>query len=108
MLPAALLPCGHVVLTRKSMTEEAKTITETMIDLFRIAPPSVAAARIALAQAAAGRASYWDALLVTTAAEAGCTTILTEDLSHGTTINGVRVINPFGERRSGLPLQQRT
>lgn len=108
MLRAALLPCWltlqsisefYVVVTQKGMMlpEEAKSIAETMIDLFRVAPPSVAAARSALAQAAAGRVSYWDALLVATAAEAGCTTIFTEDLSHDTTISGVRVINPFGE-----------
>ncbi len=42
-----------------------------------------------------GRASYWDALLVITAAEAGCTAILTEDLADDSTLAGVRVINPF-------------
>lgn len=108
MLRAALLPCWltlqsisefYVVVARKGMMrpEEARSIAETLIDLFRVAPPSVAAARKALAQTAAGRASYWDALLVATAAEAGCTAILTEDLTHGSTFSGVRVINPFGE-----------
>ena len=49
----------------------------------------------ALAQSAAGRLSYWDALLVATAAEAGCTTILTEDLADGSRLLGVRILNPF-------------
>jgi predicted nucleic acid-binding protein len=48
-----------------------------------------------LASASAGRASYWDALLVATAAGAGCTTILTEDMSDGTVLHGVRILNPF-------------
>ena len=30
-----------------------------------------------------------------TAAEAGCSAILTEDLADGTVLGGVRVINPF-------------
>jgi predicted nucleic acid-binding protein len=34
-------------------------------------------------------------LLVHTAAEAGCTAILTEDLATGTTMAGIQVINPF-------------
>ncbi len=52
--------------------------------------------RAALVSAADGRASWWDAVLVATAAEAGCTTILTEDLSDGGSRHGVRVLKPFG------------
>ena len=43
----------------------------------------------------AGRASYWDALLVATAGEAGCTLILTEDLTDGAVLSGVEIHNPF-------------
>ncbi|MGA9012311.1 MAG: hypothetical protein WB509_07430, partial [Acetobacteraceae bacterium] len=50
----------------------------------------------ALAVAASGRASYWDALLIHTAADAGCTAILTEDLADGTVMADVRIVNPFG------------
>jgi predicted nucleic acid-binding protein len=42
------------------------------LELFRCAAASETAVRTALADTAAGRASYWDALLVATAAEAGC------------------------------------
>ena len=52
--------------------------------------------RTALVLAGAGRASYWDALLIATAAEAGCKSILTEDLADGAALHGVRIINPFG------------
>jgi predicted nucleic acid-binding protein len=55
----------------------------------------LAAVQVALADAAAGRASYWDALLVATAAEAGCTIILTEDMSDGAILGGLRIHNPF-------------
>ena len=53
------------------------------------------ARRVPPPDAVAGRASYWDALLVATAAEAGCRLILTEDLADGTTLGGVTIHNPF-------------
>jgi predicted nucleic acid-binding protein len=43
--------------------------------------------------------SYWDALIVATARSAGCDRLLTEDLAEGATYGGVRVENPFSERR---------
>lgn len=39
--------------------------------------------------------SFWDALVVRAAAVAGCGVLLTEDLQHGQTIDGVRIENPF-------------
>jgi predicted nucleic acid-binding protein len=39
--------------------------------------------------------SLWDALIVQAAAEARCDQILSEDLEDGTTLQGVRVDNPF-------------
>ena len=39
--------------------------------------------------------SFWDALVVRTAALAGATRLLTEDLQHGQTFDGVRIENPF-------------
>ncbi|HMD62718.1 MAG TPA: hypothetical protein VKF83_01930 [Stellaceae bacterium] len=36
-----------------------------------------------------------DALLVATAAEAGCNIVLTEDMSDGRILRGVRIHNPF-------------
>ena len=63
--------------------------------IFPTASASPAAVRTALQLASAGRASYWDALLIATAAEAGCTAILTEDLGGTASLAGVAIINPF-------------
>lgn len=41
------------------------------------------------------RISFWDALIVSAAIEAGCDTVLTEDLNEGQDLDGVRVENPF-------------
>jgi predicted nucleic acid-binding protein len=39
--------------------------------------------------------SWYDSLIVAAAVEAGCSTLYTEDLSHGMKINGVLIQNPF-------------
>ena len=39
--------------------------------------------------------SFWDALVVTTAAESGCKTLITEDLKHDSVLAGVHILNPF-------------
>jgi len=39
--------------------------------------------------------SFWDALVVQCARAAGCESVLSEDLQHGQTIEGVRIWNPF-------------
>jgi predicted nucleic acid-binding protein len=41
--------------------------------------------------------SYWDGLIWATAKLNGIPTVLTEDLSHGRLIEGVRFLSPFGE-----------
>jgi predicted nucleic acid-binding protein len=39
--------------------------------------------------------SFWDAMIVRSASELGCTRLWTENLDHGQTMLGVRVSNPF-------------
>ncbi len=39
--------------------------------------------------------SFWDAAIVASAIEAGCSVLLTEDLNHGKIIAGVQIQNPF-------------
>ena len=87
----------YSVATRKGYASPA-VAAETAGDWLQAFPnaaPTVRAVRAALADAVAGRASYWDALLVATAAEAGCAVILTEDLVNGSTLAGVSIHNPF-------------
>lgn len=38
--------------------------------------------------------SWWDALIVAAAQVAGCSVLLSEDLGHGASYDGVRVVNP--------------
>lgn len=41
--------------------------------------------------------SYWDALIIESAREAGCRNVLSEDLQPGQDFAGVVVRNPFAE-----------
>jgi predicted nucleic acid-binding protein len=39
--------------------------------------------------------SLWDALVLRAAKEGGCSVLYTEDLQHGRSIDGVRIVDPF-------------
>ena len=39
--------------------------------------------------------SFWDSLIVAAATDARCEILLTEDLSHGQSIRGLKVVNPL-------------
>lgn len=41
--------------------------------------------------------SFWDSLIVASAQTQRCGTLLTEDLSHGQDLDGLRVVSPFVE-----------
>ena len=41
------------------------------------------------------RFSLYDSLIVASALEAGCDTLLTEDLQSGRRIEGLAIVNPF-------------
>jgi predicted nucleic acid-binding protein len=56
-----------------------------------------------LNEAAAGRFSYWDALLLATLGRAGCSVLLSEDMADGATLAGVTTRNPSAE--SALPAE---
>ncbi|QTN18783.1 PIN domain-containing protein [Brevundimonas sp. AJA228-03] len=88
------------VLRRKmgKTPSEAAQAGRRLIGAFSVFPPTRQAAVWALEQAGAATLQYWDALLLASARQAGVDTLLTEDLSDGAEINGVLIINPFGEQ----------
>lgn len=49
----------------------------------------------AIALSQSDKLSIWDALIVAAAQEAGCSVLMTEDLSHGQRFGSVRIENPF-------------
>jgi len=98
VLSAQVLSEFYFVVTRRFSpllpVEDARTI----VDELRQAPIVVIDERLvldAIAISASTMISYWDGLIVAAARSGGCDVLLTEDLSHGSTIAGVRIENPF-------------
>jgi predicted nucleic acid-binding protein len=88
----------YAAVTRKNLMPRADAAAQAAdwLELFPSLSASASAARIALAVASSGRASYWDMLLLATAAEGECGAVLTEDMADGAVIEGVLIVNPFG------------
>ena len=63
--------------------------------LFATVAAGMDEVRQALAEAAAERFSYWDALLLATLGRVGCTVLLSEDMADGAALAGVTVRDPF-------------
>ncbi len=79
--------------------KDATTRAVQLIAGFDTFGTSVHAVRAAL-EAPKGRFSYWDGVLLAAAAEAGCTTLFSEDMADGARFGSIGVANPFG--RDGL------
>ena len=45
--------------------------------------------------------SFWDAMVMRSAAQLGCRMLWSEDLNSGQVYEGVRVMNPFAEPEKG-------
>jgi len=60
-------------------------------------PLTARTGRAALALARDNRFSFYDALIVASAIEAGCDTLYSEDMQHGRKIGALTIRNPFIE-----------
>lgn len=45
--------------------------------------------------------SFWDALILRAAKQAGCSVLFSEDFQHGSEVDGIRIVNPFREVQPG-------
>ena len=62
---------------------------------FQIQENTVSILKAALEIKALHQFSFWDSAIVAAARAAGCRELFSEDLSHGRTIEGVTILNPF-------------
>jgi predicted nucleic acid-binding protein len=83
--------------TRKRLAtrHDAAAQVRDLLAIFPTAAAGVDSFRMALIEAEEGRRSFWDGLLVATAARAGCTYLLTEDMQDGTRVDGLTILDPF-------------
>lgn len=72
----------------------AKGVLKTFA-VFETVQVSAALIQDAIDCSILNQVSFWDSLILTAAASAGCSTVLSEDLNPGEVILGVKVQNPF-------------
>ena len=91
----------YVTLTRKARaccsSGEALAVLEDLA-AWPLMVVDYSAIRAAVGLADQAKISFWDALIVISAEIAKCTMLVTEDLSPGQIIKGVKIINPFLEK----------
>ena len=73
----------------------AEAISDMRIALDPVRPIDVGTHEAAVALARSYGFGIYDALIVASALEAGCDTLLTEDLQAGQRIAGLTIVNPF-------------
>ena len=85
-----------VTVTRKFSIDDrtARRKVELFAE-FDVASPNVADLLAAIDLHRLHRFSFWDALILRSAKEAGCTVLLTEDFQDTRELDGVRIVNPF-------------
>ncbi len=85
-----------VTVTRKLQVDAriARRKVELLAE-FDVAAPELADILAAIDLHRLHGLSFWDALVVRSAKQAGCSVLLTEDFQHGREMEGLRIINPF-------------
>jgi len=94
----------YVTVTRKLAiplpVEAAARAVDTLYEL-QVQALHPALVRSAVRRSQSSRLSYWDALIVETALDAGADILFTEDLQNGQVFDSLRIVNPFHLHGSG-------
>jgi len=85
-----------VTVTRKLQVDAriARRKVELLAE-FDVAAPELADILAAIDLHRLHSLSFWDALVVRSAKQAGCSVLLTEDFQHRREMEGLRIVNPF-------------
>lgn len=109
-LSMQVLQESYVNLTRKIPNVLAPHDARKVISAYATWPlhrPDADAILEAAQVAERHRISFWDALIVVSARAMGAEVLLTEDLSNGQVIEGVRVVDPFLADADPAPVSDR-
>lgn len=103
-LAAQVIGEFYNVLTRKYQVprERARSICQEWRDTCLSSAASELTFSDAIDLATDSGLQIWDALILATAADAGCAMLLSEDMQHGFVHRGVTVIDPFAEPAHSL------
>lgn len=96
----ALAEFVHVA-SRKGMLPRSQAVDRAgeLRVAFEVVGVSPEAFDAGMAAARDSRYSVWDAILLATVNQAGCTLLLSEDLHDGGKFGGVTIVNPFKGRK---------
>ncbi|MHB8530335.1 MAG: PIN domain-containing protein [Caulobacteraceae bacterium] len=87
-----------VLLKSGAPREDARIIVLRLLAGFDGANTGAATLKSALDLAVDHRLQLWDALIISAAAEAGCSLLLSEDMQDGFVWRGLTTANPFASR----------
>jgi len=76
---------------------ESRAYLDAVLSPLCEAFPTIALYREALDLCANLGYSFYDALIIAAALEAGCSTLYSEDLQDGQTVRDLKIVNPFGK-----------
>lgn len=96
--PAQTLGELFVVLRRSGAS--AEDAREVLLEFAEAFGTSASETRTTLSAAdlvVDHKLQFWDALIVTAAADAGCALLLSEDMQHGFVTRGLTIINPLAD-----------
>lgn len=98
VVSAQVLSEFFMVVTRRIQEplsiEEAEQVIEQLA-ILPVVELDLALVRQAIGTCRRYQISYWDSLIVAAAERAGCTRVLSEDLTPGQIYHNVAVVNPF-------------
>ncbi|MFW6212428.1 MAG: PIN domain-containing protein [Spirochaetota bacterium] len=90
-----LMEYTAVAVSKLGQKREVVTAQLDLLDRLEVVQVNGALIRRALELLPRFSLSFWDAVILSAAITARCPVLLTEDLSHGQTLAGVEVRNPF-------------
>jgi predicted nucleic acid-binding protein len=99
VVPFQVLGECYNVMQRNDYTRaEARAVVRDWGAIYETAISSAETFDAALDLATEHKLQFWDALILSAAADAGCSLLLSEDLQAGCTWRGVRVVDPFAKK----------
>jgi len=88
--------------TRKNLMDISRSanLINNWLEVFETVSATDAALREAIDTVKNHQLSFWDAMLMVTARQSGCSALLSEDLQDGWRLHGMEIINPFAQDAS--------
>jgi predicted nucleic acid-binding protein len=89
---------ASVALAKLKQPAKVVLVQLSLLEYLHVVELTAKTVRRAVELGAIHGISFWDACIISSAEEAGCGTILSEDLNPGQSYAGIRVKNPFVQK----------